>query len=221
MLCFTSILSSVQVFSVTWTLVPSLEPNTPRADCLAEMDHILAHHFLSVNQTAFSGLLLRNFSSYFPPLLLSTATVTLTLQLVPQQEELFLDFPNPFPRISLVSKWAPPSRHFSAIPWLLLKDKQHTKLMSFLSPTFPSQLSLFSHSSDLWIYYLHSLMKLGTSKSFPSSLKLWWVLMIKTAFRLLGFWQQLRALKCPFFAWEGCLEWANFLISFFLTGPLI
>lgn len=215
MLCFTSILSSVQALAVTCTLVLPPVPNTPRADYLAEMDHISAPCFLSVNQTAFSALLHRNFSSCFSPLLLSTATVMLILHLVLQQEELFLDLPNPFSRMSLVSKWTPPVMHFSSIPWLILKDKQHMKLLSVLSPTFPSQLPLFSHSSDLWIHHLHSVMKLGTSESFPSSLKLWWVLMIKATFRLLGFLQQLRALKCPFFAWNGCSEWVNFLISFF------
>lgn len=152
MLCFTSILSSVQALAVTWTLVSSPVPNTPRANYLAERDHISAHCFLSVNQTAFCGLLHRNFSSCVPPLLLSAATVMLTLQLVLQQEEIFLDFPNPFPRMSLVSKWNPTARHFSAIPWPLLKGKQHMKLLPFLFQTFPSQLPLFSHSSDLWIY---------------------------------------------------------------------
>lgn len=179
------------------------------------MDRVSPHPSLSVNHTAFSGYSIEAFLLVFPPLLLTIATVMITLQLVLQQEELFLDFPNPSPRMSLVSKWTPPARHFSVISQLLLKDKQHMKLFSFLSPTFPSQVSLFSHSSDLWIYYLHSLMKLGTSKSFPFSVKLWWVLMIKAAFRLLGFWQQLRALKCSFFAGEGCLEWVNCLISFF------
>lgn len=185
------------------------------------MDRVSPHPSLSVNQTAFSGYSTEAFLLVFLPLLLTTATVMITLQLVLQQEELFLDFPNPSPRMSLVSKWTPPARHFSVISQLLLKDKQHMKLFSFLSPTFPSQVSLFSHSSDLWIYYLHSLMKLGTSKSFPFSVKLWWVLMIKAAFRLLGFWQQLRAVAEMFFLCRrGLLRVGELLDLFFSSQDL-
>lgn len=101
----------------------------------------------------FSGLPGKSFSSCFSPSAVihrhrDTGTQTLQPALF-RQEGLFLDFPNPSPRVPLVSKWTLPARLFFSCYFLtIIKGKTPYEVLCIFTPSFP-QPAIFIQSFQM------------------------------------------------------------------------